>query len=68
MAYIIYCPECDNPCGIQHPDRGPSYASGGEQGYAEGIGENFVINGEWYCSQECKDAASLRLIATVEGQ
>ena len=65
MSTIIYCPQCDTPCGIQHPDRGPSYSSGGEPGYAEGIGENFVWNDEWYCSEECLRLAQARALEEV---
>lgn len=54
--YIIYC-RCGEPCGYQYPDTGPTYSSGGEQGYAEGPGEDFTLNDEWFCSQECLDEA-----------
>jgi hypothetical protein len=54
---IIHCAFCDDPCGKEYPDTGPTYSSGGEQGFREGIGENFILNDEWYCSQMCLDAA-----------
>ena len=54
MSYIIYCPQCNQPCGKQYPDSGPTYSSGGEQGYSEGVGENFVYRDKWHCSEKCK--------------
>jgi len=53
----IYCPTCDVVCGRDYPDTGPSYSSGGEPGFREGPGEDFVYKGEWYCSAECRDVA-----------
>lgn len=53
---IILCAVCDEPCGREYPDSGPTYDSGGEPGYREGRGENFEVSGEWYCSAECRDS------------
>ncbi len=52
---IIVCFVCDKPCGKYHHDTGPSYYSGGEQGYIEGPCENFVFRDQFHCSQECMD-------------
>jgi hypothetical protein len=52
--YAIECAGCQAWCGWQYPDTGPSYASGGEQGYSEGPGENYVAdNNERCCSARC---------------
>ena len=46
----IYCPVCEEPCGREYPATGPTYESGGEPGFREGKGEDFTLNGVWYCS------------------
>jgi len=46
----IECP-CGTVCGrYRYPTRT-------DDGYSEGLGENFAdADGNWYCSQECLDA------------
>ena len=53
---IIYCP-CGEPCGKEYSATGPTYASGGEIGYREGVGESFLADdGTWCCSEACLNA------------
>lgn len=52
---IIYCPQCGEPCGKYYPSTGPTVHSGGEIEFSEGIGENFIADGNWHCSQDCVD-------------
>ena len=52
---VIECGNCGEPCGRSYSATGPTYDSGGEPGFAEGIGENFSLNGIWFCSQDCLD-------------
>lgn len=49
----IYCPQCGKQCGIEYPPRFSSL-DGGEPGFSEGIGEDFNVDGEWHCSEECR--------------
>ena len=53
----ILCFNCGEVCGREYPAR-ISHFDGGEPGFSEGAGENFVVNGEWHCSQECADKTS----------
>ncbi len=46
---IIECDTCGEPCGKQYPDTHE------EPGFREGKGENFRIDGLWFCSQKCMD-------------
>jgi hypothetical protein len=50
----IICPQCGEVCGKEYPARF-SLLDGGEPGFSEGIGENFVVDGAWHCSKECAD-------------
>jgi hypothetical protein len=52
-CWTIVCPVCDEPCGRDYPETGPTYDSGGEPGFREGIGEDYQLDGVWYCSAEC---------------
>ena len=46
---VIECATCGEPCGKQYP------ATHEEPGFREGIGENFALDSEWFCSQKCLD-------------
>lgn len=45
---------CGEPCGIEYPAR-ISRLDGGEPSYREGVGENFVVESFWHCSEECAE-------------
>lgn len=51
---VILCAVCDDPCGLEYPDR-ISDLDGGEPGHREGKGEDFDYHGNWCCSQKCYD-------------
>lgn len=62
---IIRCHQCDKECGRSYPDRWSSI-DGGEPGFREGIGENYVdAEGRWHCSQACLDKTIAEMNAAV---
>jgi hypothetical protein len=54
---IIECPICGKECGREYPDY---HVPGGswDQGFSEGIGENFIYGGVWHCSKDCVNEAN----------
>ena len=53
---VIECANCGEPCGKEYPDR-ISDIDGGEPGFREGKGEDFALDGVWFCSQKCLNFA-----------
>jgi hypothetical protein len=48
----IICPTCGEVCGKRYP------STFEDPGFCEGIGENFVLDMVWHCSQNCLDQAN----------
>jgi hypothetical protein len=48
----IICPTCGEFCGKRYP------STFEDPGFCEGIGENFVLDMVWHCSQNCLDQAN----------